>query len=154
MAPRLLLTLAAGILATGIACSAPPDARTEALSVQNEAHALAVAGHIDEAIVHYTHAIALDPTVALLYHGRGEAYAGKQDYASALADYNKALELDPARSATYLDRGRAYFATRNFAAADADLQHAIDISAGDPDIFYPARALLDSIRSGDAALHQ
>lgn len=150
---RLLLPFGiAAVVASGIACGSPKDARTQALETQSEAHALAVVGRLDEAIARYTDAIALDPTIALVYLGRGQAYAGKQDYAAAVADFNRALELDPDRSVTYLERGRAYLAITAFAAAEADLQHAIDISNGDPDIFYPAQTLLESIRSGDAAL--
>ena len=153
MLPRYLFTLAVVVVLAGvIACASPKDARTQALETQSEAHALAVAGRSDEAIARYTDAIALDPTIALIYLGRGQAYAGKQDYAVALADFNRAIELDPDRSVAFLERGRAYLAITDFAAAEADLQHAIDISNSDPFIFYPAQTLLDSIRSGDAAL--
>lgn len=147
-----LLTLAVGVLlAAGLACGPAKDARTQALEAQNEAHALVLEGRLDEAITQYSHAIALDPNIALIYQGRGVAYTGVQDYAAAIADFNRAIELDPDRSATYLERGRAYVGTQDFGAAETDVQHAIDISNSDPDIFYPAQALLGSIRSGDAA---
>ncbi len=153
MLRRYLYTLAlAVVLAGAIACSPEKDARTQALEAQSEAHALAVEGRSDEAIARYTHAIALDPGIALIYHGRGVVYRDTGDYPAALADFNRTLELDPDRAITYFERGRAYFGAQDFAAADSDLQHAIDISNNDPDIFYPAQSLLDSIRSGDAAL--
>jgi tetratricopeptide (TPR) repeat protein len=152
MLPRYVFTLALAVVLAGLACASPKDARTQALEAQSAAHALAVAGRSDEAIARYTDAIALDPAIALIYLGRGQAYAGKRDYAAALADFNRAIELDRDRSVAYLERGRAYLAVTDFAAAEADLQHAIDISNSDPDIFYPAQTLLDSIRSGDAAL--
>jgi tetratricopeptide (TPR) repeat protein len=103
--PLRLVVAFAVVLAFGIACASPKDARTQALEAQNEAHALAVAGHSDEAIARYTDAIALDPNIALIYLGRGQAYAGKQDYPAALADFNRALELDPNRSVATSNAG-------------------------------------------------
>lgn len=153
MLPRCLPGVAVALLLLGVvACSSSNDAHTQALEMQNEAHALVLKGRFAEAIAQYSHAIALDPNVALIYQGRGVAYVGVEDYAAAIADFNRAIELDPDRAATYLERGRAYLGAEEFAAAEADLQHAIDISNSDPDIFYPAQAVLESIRSGDAAL--
>jgi tetratricopeptide (TPR) repeat protein len=153
MARRYLPALAVALLLAGaIACSPPPDARTQALEAQNAAYQLAREGRTAEAIAHYTHAIALDPGLALSYHGRGVAYAGAGDYATAIADFDRALELDPGRAFTYFERGAAYYALADFPRAEADIQRSVDISGGDPDIFYPAQSLLDSIRSGDAAL--
>jgi tetratricopeptide (TPR) repeat protein len=150
---RLLLAFAiAAAVASAMACASPKDARTQALEAQSDAHALARDGRLDEAIARYTDAIALDPGISLIYHGRGVVYRDTGDYAAALADFNRSLELDPDRPITYLERGKTYFAATDFAAAEADLQQAIDISNNDPDIFYPAQSLLDSIRSGDAAL--
>lgn len=148
-APLLLL---AAFVAAATACAPEPDPRTRALQMQNEAHAIARQGSLGEAIARYTEAIAIDPSIALIYHGRGVAYRDTRDYAAALTDFNRALELDPRQVVSYLERGKTYFAAADFAAAEADLQHAIDASGGDPDIFYSAQALLDSIRSGDAAL--
>lgn len=140
------------VMAAFVACAPPPDARTRALEMQNEAHAMAREGRLDEAIARYGDAIALAPDLALLYHGRGVVHSDRRDYLAAVSDFDRALELDPQRAATYLERGQAYYALEDFAAAEADLQRAIDISGNDPDIVYPARTLLDSIRSGDASL--
>ena len=154
MARQYLPALAVALLLVGaIACATPKDARTQALEAQNAAYQLAREGRTEEAIVEYTHAIALDPGIALSYHGRGVAYAGAGDYAAAVADFDHALDLEPDRASTYFKRGSAYYALADFTRAEADLQRAIDISAGDPDIFYPAQHLLESIRSGDAALN-
>jgi len=139
-------------LATLVSCAPPPDARTRALEMQNEAYGMAREGRVEEAIARYTEAIGLAPEVALLYHGRGVAYRDSGDYGAAIADFGRALELDPGRAITYLERGRAHYAMEDFGAAEADLQRAVDASGSDPDIVYPAQKLLDSIRSGDAAL--
>ena len=153
MLPRCLFTLAvAVVLAGAIACASPQDARTQALEARADAYQLARDGRTEEAIAEYTRAIGLAPDISLIYHGRGIAYRDARDHAAAVADFNRALELDPDSAATYLERGKTYFTATDFAAAESDLQHAIDISNSDPDIFYPAQTLLDSIRSGDAAL--
>jgi len=146
--------LGLAVMATLMACAPPPDARTRALEMQSEAYAMVREGRLEEGIARYTDAIELAPGLALLYHGRGVAHRDRGDYDAALADFRRALELEPGRAITYLERGRAYYAVRDFAAAEADLQHAVDISGSDPDIVYPALALLDSIRSGDAALDE
>jgi tetratricopeptide (TPR) repeat protein len=151
---RLLIVvlLATFAFPAAFACAPEKDPRTRALEAQNEAHALAREGRLGEAIVRYTDAIAIDPGIALIYHGRGVAYRDTGDYAAALADFTRAIELDPDRAVTYLERGKTYFTAGDFAPAEADLQHAVDISNNDPDIVYSALTLLDSIRSGDAAL--
>jgi tetratricopeptide (TPR) repeat protein len=151
---RILLLGLIAVLAlpSAFACETEKDARTQALEAQNEAHAFAREGRLDEAIARYTEAIAIDPSIALIYHGRGVVYREVGDHPAALADFTKALELDPDRAVTYLERGRTYFALEDFTAAEADIQRALDLSNNDPDIFYPAQTLLDSIRSGDAAL--
>jgi tetratricopeptide (TPR) repeat protein len=53
-------------------------------------------GEYDKAIDDYTQAIRFDPTDAVAYYNRGNAYYfGKGDRNRARADWTKALEIDP-----------------------------------------------------------
>ena len=49
----------------------------------------------DEAIGHYTDAIALDGSQHTFYSNRAAAYQSKGDYENALADAEKCVSLNP-----------------------------------------------------------
>jgi len=51
-------------------------------------------GRLEEAIVTFDQALALDPGMAVAYADRGIAWDRSGEYAKALADYRTALELD------------------------------------------------------------
>src|SRR5262245_25765064 len=55
-----------------------------------------------------TELIALDPTFANAYEGRGIAYYFTRDYDRAIADLTKALAFDPKAGDSYYFRGKAY----------------------------------------------
>ena len=61
---------------------------------------------------------------------RGNAYAGKGDFAQAIQDYDKAIELKPDAASFYNNRGRAYFDQGELVRAIQDYDQAIDL---DPD---------------------
>jgi tetratricopeptide (TPR) repeat protein len=52
-------------------------------------------GDYDRAIANYTRAIPLAPTFALLYDGRGRAYAKIAEFDKALADFRESIRRDP-----------------------------------------------------------
>ena len=52
-------------------------------------------GEYHKAIIAFTKAIELDPSLALAYNNRGWAYIELGQYEQAIADYDKAIELDP-----------------------------------------------------------
>lgn len=135
----------------GLSCASQPDPRLEALKIEASAHRLATEGHHQEAIAEYTRAIQLAPDMPLLYHERGVSYTWTGDLAAAVADFDSALGLSPQRPSTLYERGAAYYRLGDFPKAEEDLQAAVDLTS-DPDVVIPAMRLLDSIRSGDAAL--
>jgi tetratricopeptide (TPR) repeat protein len=123
----------------------------EALKIEAGAHRLAIQGRHQEAIAEYTRAIGLAPDMPVLYHERGVSYTWTGDLAAAIADFDTALRLDPQRPSSLYERGAAYYRLADFARAEEDLRAAVDMTS-DPDVVIPAMRLLDSIRSGDAAL--
>ncbi len=72
----------------------------------------------EEAIVAFTSAIELDPKQAVVYVGRGDAYAAHQDVENhlelALADYSQALELDNSIPEAYLGMADVYIQQENY----------------------------------------
>ena len=84
----------------------------------------------NEAITHYTAAIALNPENAGAYNNRGIAYRHTSEFAAAIADYNKAIALNPGNARFYSNRGIAYRHTSEFAAAIADYNKAIALNPG------------------------
>ena len=80
----------------------------------------------EEAIVAFTSAIELDPKQAVIYIGRGDAYAKYQDEENylelALADYSQALELDDTIPEAYLGMADVYVQQKNYEQALEILQ--------------------------------
>lgn len=86
----------------------------------------------EEAIVAFTSAIELDPKQAVVYVGRGDAYAAHQDVENhlelALADYSQALELDNSIPEAYLGMADVYIQQENYDEALDILQKGYEIT--------------------------
>ena len=91
----------------------------------------------EEAIVAFTSAIELDPKQAVIYIGRGDAYAKYQDIENhlelALADYSQALELDDSIPETYLGMADVYVQQEDYEQALEILQKGQE-NTGAPEI--------------------
>ena len=94
----------------------------------------------DEAIKHYTEAIASNPDLTEAYNNRGVVYADTGDFDAAIEDYNKAIDLDPEDARVYSNRGNAYRNTGDFDAAIEDYNKAIDLNPEDAR-FYSNRGV-------------
>lgn len=84
-------------------------------------------GNIDKAIEKYTEAIKLNPTHALLYAKRGQAYLQQTKPNACIKDCTHALLLNPDSAAAYKFRGRAYRLIADWEKAAADLRQACNI---------------------------
>jgi nitroreductase len=103
-------------------------------------HESFTAGRLDEAIAHFSAAIAADPTFTLAYRNRGSVYYLKGDHEAAVRDYGRALELDPHDSDSYYFRGLAHQALGRLNEAVVDFAQSIQLNAGQWGSYY-ARAL-------------
>ena len=98
------LVIGLGLLAT-VSCSQSPDAvKREAL---NRAEQYQSQGKLDEAIIEWRQALAVDPALVEARHALGRAYATKLWYRDATTELLAAQELAPQSVAISADLGRA-----------------------------------------------
>ena len=83
-----------------------------------------------KAVTHFTAALKLSPTNALLYHQRGEAYRLLCKYQRAIADFQVAARLSPQSPSILTSRASAYHLGGEHARAVADCNSAVAL---DPD---------------------
>jgi len=83
-------------------------------------------GNYDEAIVHYTKAIELNP-IAIYYANRAAAYAAQGNMEKSLADCNKAIEKDPNYPKAYYRRGTALLALGKVLQAEMDFKKVSEL---------------------------
>ena len=106
--------------------SAPRRSRlylARALCFENE-------GRTEAAIADFDAAIALDPTDAAAFHGRGRCQKATSP-TTAIADYTRSIELDAGESAVWSDRGRTNFLAGEYEEAERDATRAIEIDPTD-----------------------
>lgn len=65
-------------------------------------------------------AIELNPTDAIAYNNRGNAYSGLQEYHKAIEDYSRSLQIAPSAD-TYYNRAKVYFSLQEYEKALEDL---------------------------------
>ena len=81
----------------------------------------------DQAILHYSNAIRLNPTTAVAHNNRGSAYQEQGNLEKAIADYDRAIELKPYDPDAYYNRGNAHRKQGNLEKAIADYDRAIEL---------------------------
>ena len=81
-------------------------------------------GHLEEALVLYTEAIALNPEHVLAYVARGGILGELENYTAAIADYDAALALNPELAGAYGGRGLARYRNGETTAGAQDLLYA------------------------------
>ena len=91
---KVAVATVAVLAISGALWFASPTADT-AVSANNDGLVLNNQGEYQEAIVAFTKAIELDPSLATAYSNRGWAFIKLGQYEQATADYDRAAELDP-----------------------------------------------------------
>ncbi len=87
-------------------------------------------GHHEEAIEHFTNAIQLDPSNAVLYSNRSAAEASAHLWQSALEDAEKAIELKPDWFKGYSRRGAALIGLGQPDKACTTYERALQLEPG------------------------
>jgi tetratricopeptide (TPR) repeat protein len=73
----------------------------------------------------FTKAVELNPSKAIFYRSRGDAYEASGEHRLAILDYSKALDLDPSDFRSRSSRARAYTAIGESENAQSDYDHVI-----------------------------
>ena len=88
---------------------------------------------LDQAIIAYNQAIAIDPESTAAYHRRGLAYWKKGDYRRAVEDYGKVIQLNPDNALAYYHRAVSRLEMGMWDEALADVEQYIRRQPDDPE---------------------
>src|SRR5260370_16203312 len=136
------LVIGLGLLAT-VSCSQSPDAvKREAL---NRAEQYQSQGKLDEAIIEWRQALAVDPALVEARHALGRAYATKLWYRDAATELLAAQELAPQSVAISADLGRVLIELGAFKGARAQAERIQQSEPADP----AAGSILAAARLGE-----
>ncbi len=89
---------------------------------------LATLDRMEESVVEYRKALALDPLSPLLHTALGAEYYFERDYDRSIEESRRALDLEPNFVLAYFNVGRAYVQQRAYAKAIAELKKARELS--------------------------
>lgn len=103
------------------------EERDAAGEYRSEAASHFGAQRYEDAIASYEKAITLNPTSALFYAKRGQAYLKLSKPNACIRDCDRALELNCDSAAAYKFRGRAHRLLGNWELAAKDLRQAVKI---------------------------
>lgn len=91
-------------------------------------------GKYTEAIVHYTHALSLDPNNHFLYSNRSLAFLKEQQYYLALQDAKQSIKLQPGWAKGYYRKGEVEFQTGHYAIALISYRQALILGPSSTDV--------------------
>ena len=92
-------------------------------NLNNLAFLYSETGKMDDAILYYSKAISINPTI-YLYQRRATCYTYLKKYAEALEDYNRTIKINPFLNEPYFNRGVCYFYVNQLEKACADWEKA------------------------------
>ncbi|XP_044761504.1 STI1-like protein [Coccinella septempunctata] len=84
-----------------------------------------------EAILHYTHAIKLNPINHVLYSNRSYAFLNEQQYYLALEDANETIRLSPSWAKGYFRKAEVEFAAHHYLEACQSYKKALELQPDD-----------------------
>jgi len=90
----------------------------------------------EDAKIHFTDAIAIDPKIADYYNARGLADAYLGNVSDAINEFTTAIEKDPKFAQAYLNRGSAYSSIGDTDNSIQDLKVAESLDTKNPEINY------------------
>jgi tetratricopeptide (TPR) repeat protein len=88
-------------------------------------------GHLDQAIYHYSQAVAIDPESQDAYLELSKVYEQQRDYSAAVDTLNKALELQPENLPAVLAAANLMRNAKDYSKAEAFLRRAAEIAPND-----------------------
>ncbi|XP_055532976.1 uncharacterized protein LOC129723055 [Wyeomyia smithii] len=97
------------------------------------------AGNFTEAILHYTHAIKLNPNDAILYSNRSLAFLKMQQYYYANEDADRAIALNPTWAKGYYRKAEVHIGVGQYDTALLSYGKALQLQPQDMGIIQAAR---------------
>ena len=88
-------------------------------------------GDLEQARIHYEHALRLNSDSAWDHYGLGFVYAKRQDFAQAVFHYEQALQIDPDFAPVHYNLGLVYEALNKLDQAEDHFQQAIRLNPHD-----------------------
>lgn len=88
------------------------------------------------AAIHYTEAIKLDPDFVEAFSGRGYAYMGLQQTQEAYKDFDIAIKSGLSSPKLFLNRGKCLSLLNRKTEAIQDLSKSIELEKNNPEAFY------------------
>uniref|UniRef100_A0AAG5D4M7 Uncharacterized protein n=1 Tax=Anopheles atroparvus TaxID=41427 RepID=A0AAG5D4M7_ANOAO len=107
--------------------------------LKEEGNTCVKAGNFTEAILHYTHAIKLNPSDAILYSNRSLAFCKMQQYYYANEDADKAIALNPTWAKGYFRKAEVSMGVGHFDTALLSYGKALQLQPQDMGIIQAAR---------------
>ncbi|GAM27062.1 hypothetical protein SAMD00019534_102370 [Acytostelium subglobosum LB1] len=99
----------------------------QALEAKNKGNAAFTAKKFEEAVGHFTDAIALDPSNHILYSNRSACFNNMKQFEKALEDANKTVELKPDWAKSYLRLANAFVGLTQYDDADKAVKKGLEL---------------------------
>ena len=123
----VVVLLALVLLVGGILTGCGGAAKRTAESHFQQGNKLVEQGRYDDAIEEYTKAIELNPSLAIAYNNRGNAYRILGQLLWAIEDLDETIRLNPGFAEAYFNRGLAYKVQGKKSEAIADFEKVITL---------------------------
>lgn len=111
--------------------------------LKEEGNKCVKAANFTEAILHYTHAIKLSPSDAILYSNRSLAFLKQQQYYYANEDADRAIALNPTWAKGYYRKAEVHMAVGQYDTALLSYGRALQLQPQDMGIILAARKAAD-----------
>ena len=106
---------------------------------------LASADDPDDAVLNFSKAVQLDPSMTMAYYSRAKVYFEDEEYELALEDLSAAIDTDPDMPGLYMIRGQTYLLAGLPDKAIPDLEQVLALTE-DESATAKAKELLSLIR--------
>ena len=99
----------------------------------------------EDALLNFSKAVELDPSLRDAYYGRARLYFEADDLEGAIEDLTSAIEISPKTASLYLTRGQVYVSSGDTANAVADLERVLALT-DNQGLVVAARQLLSLVQ--------
>ncbi|KAL4227976.1 Hsp90 cochaperone [Mactra antiquata] len=117
----------------------------QAEEIKEKGNACVKEGNYHESIVHYSHAIQLDPKNHVFYSNRSLSFLKLQQYYLALEDARKTIQLQPEWPKGYYRKGNVEYAAGHYRSALLSFGRAMLLDPNDSDVRAAVKKTNDEV---------